>query len=360
MLSRDSQESRAAADRQSQRQPTRTIDRPKRERDADIDPHIPLPKLTREQKAEGTSTEMTRPDSRIRTPNSTPNYTEATKRKAQSQLEEKETHQPSASSSWRHSNHTSDPSDPDGSMEAHESSSTPKEEETRSAKGRKRHAVNQLDEERRPRVEMQASEDAKSHTREGEEDPDIRDQSEIAKNPITREGTKTDTSRGDKRTVEGAKVNSNSRGEARPPKQVHAETSESASQGAILGASCDEGDRIIAQGRGKRKRNPETGEPAKEEQQRAGGKKAKEKAEAASVIGRVKKIRERCQVCNGVISSAESGTQCPLGPKELGFVPGAATCRDCVAHLLKRLQWYLEEQLKKYPESTREKQTESG
>ena len=349
LLTRDPQGSQVAADRSCQKQPTSTNDQPKRKRDADIDPHIPLPRMTREQKAEGTNAPMKKPDSKSSTPNSMPKTIGATKRKAQSQIEDEEAYQPSTS---RSSNQTSDPSDQDRSVKAHESSSAQKEEETRSTKGRKRHAVNQLDEERRPRVELRTNEDTKSHTRE-EEDPNRRDQREIAKNSSTREDTKTNTSRGDKWTVEGANMNSNSKGEARPPKQVHAETSGNASQGAILGASCDEGDRIIAQSRGKRKRNSETGEPAKEEQQRAGGKKAKEKAEAASVIGRAKKEKERCQICNGVISSAESGTQCPPGPKELGFVPGATSCRDCVAHLLKRLQWYLDDQKTKYPSRTK-------
>ena len=357
LLTRDPQGSQVAADRFCLRQPTITTDQPKRKRDADIDPHIPLPTMTREQKAEGTSAPTKEPDSRSSTHSSTPKSTGATKRKSQSQIEEEKAYQPSTSSAGRSSNQTSDPSDQDGSKRAHESSSTPKEEETWSPEGRKRHAVNQLDEERRPRVEKQKSVDSNNHTKE--EDSGTRDQSEIAKNAITREGTKIDTSRGDKRTVGGAKANSNNQGEARPPKQVHAETSGNASQGAILGDSCDEGVRIIAQSGGKRKNNSEAGEPANEEQREAGGKKAKGKAEAVFVHSKAEKIKVKCQICNVVIKGAESGTQCPPGPRHLGFMPGAPSCRDCVTHLQKRLHWYREEQEAKYP-SMKMKQTESG
>ena len=199
LLARDSQESQAAADRQSQRQPTRTIDRPKRERDADIDPHIPLPKLTREQKAEGTSTEVTRPDSGIRTPNSTPNYTEATKRKAQSQHE-------GASGSKKRNNHASNSNDPDESTEAHESSSTPKESESPKTKGRKRMAANQLDDERSPHI--RESEGVKNRWKK--RDPGMKGQTGIASNSSMREDTEFDMSRGSKRTINGVQTNSDS------------------------------------------------------------------------------------------------------------------------------------------------------
>ena len=228
LLARDSQESQAAANRQSQRQPMRTIDRPKRERDADIDPHIPLPKITREQKAEGTITEMTRPDSGIRTPNSTPNYTEATKRKAQSQQEGAS----SSSSSKKRSNQTSNSNDPDESTEAHESSSTPKESESLGTKGRKRLAANQLDDERSPHI--RESEGAKNRWRK--RDLGMRDQTEIASNSSTREDTEFDMSRGSKRTTNGVQTNSDS-------------------QGAILEGNGDEGDQVIAKSGGRHKEN---------------------------------------------------------------------------------------------------------
>ena len=318
LLTQGSQESRVAADRQSPRQSTRTIDRPKREREADIDPHIPLPKLTREQKAEVTNTI---PDSGIRTPNSTPSHTEATKRKAQSQHE-------GASSSKKRNNQASSSNDP--STEAHESSSTPKESESPKTKGRKRMAAYQLDDERSPHI--RESEDAKNRWKQ--RGPSTMDQTEIANNSSMREDTETDMSRGSVRTISGVQTNSNN-------------------QGAILKGSGDEGDQIIVQSGGEHEKNSKPSREAEQKRHDAKREKVKARTEAAASVDKERRNRERCQVCNVAIKKAEHGTLCPPGPKGLGFMPGAPSCRSCVAHLQKRLQWYMEEQKAKYPGPTK-------
>ena len=130
---------------------------------------------------------------------------------------------------------------------------------------------------------------------------------------------------------------------------MHAKASSTASQGAILEDSCDEGDQIIAQSGGKRKRNSRPSKTVNEEQRDARGKKVKDKAEAVTVLSKAKKTKEKCQICNVTIKKAESGTQCPPGPTDLGFMPGAPSCLDCIVHLQKRLRWYTEEQMAKYP-----------
>ena len=288
---------------------------------------------------------MTGPDSRITAPNNTPKCTGATKRKAQSQLEEGETHQRSATSSKRHSNCTSDPNDPDGRTDPQECSSTPKESESSRANGRKRQAANQLDEERNPRIRMQESERAKNG--QEKEDPDIKDQSEIAKNSSMREDTKSHTSRGCKRTVSGVQANSVEQ-ESRES-DMHAKANSTACQGAILEDSRDEGVQIIAQIGGTHEKNSRPSKSDKEEQREAGGKKAKDKAKATAILNKTRLTKERCQICNVTIKKAENGTRCPPGPKDLGFKPGAPACRDCVLHLQKCLRWYTEEQRKKYP-----------
>ena len=155
-----------------------------------------------------------------------------------------------------------------------------------------------------------------------------------------REGTELDTSRGGKRTVNGVQTNSHS-------------------QGAILDDSGDEGDQVIAQSGGEHKKNSKPSRAVEEKRHDARGEKVKGKAEAAAIVNKERRNKERCQICNVAIKKAESGTLCPPGPKDPGFMLGAPSCRDCVAHLQKRLQWYMEEQKAKYP-SMKIKHTESG
>ena len=62
----------------------------------------------------------------------------------------------------------------------------------------------------------------------------------------------------------------------------------------------------------------------------------------------------RCMTCNAVLKKSEANSCCPEGPRELGFRPGEPCCHSCSNHLLKRHQWFQEDQQKRYPHLARQ------